>query len=151
MSKSQKRKAKDQAKAIREGKVANARPPRVKTEEPRTEPAGFALLPQKVTDVDLAFPANVEHLMPKWEDIPEKYKIPNVHSRAHTIFYYGGQVASASKGDIDIRDAMRHLQCILRSFQPKHEHKMAAVDYLIDLWFEKFEVTVPAEKGGKSA
>lgn len=100
-----------------------------------------SMKPQKVMDVEIAFPANVLHLMPKWEEIPETYKNGS-KTNARNLFYKGGKISWEAREGIDSVVALRHLKCIMGSFQPKHEHKMAAVDYLIDLWFSKFEVAV---------
>jgi hypothetical protein len=44
-----------------------------------------------------------------------------------------------TKEGIDRSVAMRHLKCIMSSWEPQHEHKTAGVAYLMSLWFEKFE------------
>lgn len=98
------------------------------------------LKPQKVTDLDIAFPADVMHLMPPYMDIPAKFR----HGRTEwnqfmsDWFYHG--ITSISKLEpkegIDKKEAFRHIKCIMGSFQPKHEHKEASVAYLLDSWFE---------------
>jgi hypothetical protein len=40
---------------------------------------------------------------------------------------------------VDGELAIRHLQVIQASFEPKHEHKEAAVAYLASLWFTDFD------------
>lgn len=100
--------------------------------------------PTTVTDADIAFGGGARRLMPKWEDIPGKYHRGRGH--AATIFFRGGRIEAEPKEGVDHRDAIRHLQVILGSYAPKHEHKEAAVDYLIDLWFDEFRVV---EEGGK--
>jgi len=39
---------------------------------------------------------------------------------------------------IDSQLAWRHIMTCLKSFEPKHEHKMAGVGYLLSLWFLSF-------------
>lgn len=96
--------------------------------------------PTVVGKVQLAFPANVKHLMPKMEDIPEEFH-RDYHPWAKwqmTWFYSGLQEEDfpGIKEGVDPEVAFNHLSCIQRSFEPKHEHKQAAVAYLASLWFE---------------
>ena len=90
-----------------------------------------AVEPQEITDVLLAFPGRVQHLMhsgqvdPYWRDWQSRW------------FFEGLKEYPAPKPGIDLRKAMRHLTAIQRSFEPKHEDKQASVAYLAGLWFEK--------------
>lgn len=93
--------------------------------------------PVEVTDLDLAFPAQVVGtLLPLWEDIPEEFQ----HHRGYwtklvdTWFALGLDKHPATKDGIDPKTAWRHLAACMRSFQPKHEHKVAGVAYLMSLW-----------------
>lgn len=100
--------------------------------------------PHKFSDVDRAFPAHVLEHMPKMEDIPAKYRrhSQDAIDRLFYKMFYGGFQGNPSfhpAPDIDAGEAWRHIDCILRSFQPKHEHKEAAVKYLVSLWFTKIE------------
>jgi hypothetical protein len=97
--------------------------------------------PKKVSDVELAFPAQVMHLLPKWEDIPEEFKNDNTNwnSLVSEWFFGGLSGKFIPKEGIDLKMAMRHLQACMHSYQPKHEHKEAGVAYLMSQWFEKFE------------
>jgi hypothetical protein len=96
--------------------------------------------PQKVTDVELAFPARIEHLIPKWEDIPEQYRKGQSawgHRLFTDLFFHGlKKLEFVRKEDIDPDEAFRHIRAILGSYAPKHEHKVAACAYLFELWFE---------------
>lgn len=98
--------------------------------------------PQKVTDLQIVFPAGLGTLMPKWEDIPEEFKDsygPNPWVRlAAKWFYEGVDGYFVANKNIDISDATRHLKVLQASREFKHEHKEAAVAYLMSLWFEKF-------------
>jgi hypothetical protein len=96
--------------------------------------------PVEVDDVDVAFPASVQHLMPSWEEIPDEFKRHrgNVWAKlASKWFFEGlpGNVLVARPG-IDRSTAIRHLKCVLGSYEPQHEHKEAAVAYLMSLWLE---------------
>lgn len=108
--------------------------------------------PVQVSDVEMAFPAKVRHLMPAMKDIPDEFR--------RLGFSMGGEPSPQkfnwiaqtwfSKGlpettefhlrpGIDGEKAIRHLHCILGSFQPKHEHKIAAVGFLLSEWCEDIE------------
>lgn len=96
--------------------------------------------PTPITDVVLAFPASVKHLMPPMLQIPAEFR--NGRSPwcrlARDWFANGlGKPEFHMAPGIDGDDATRHLSAILKSFEPKHEHKEAAVAYLASLWFQR--------------
>lgn len=97
--------------------------------------------PTKVSDLEMAFPANVLHMMPAYKDIPEEFKRGNTpqNKLIQKLFYEGGQVSwLITKPGIEKRDALRTISCILSSFEPKHEHKEAGTAILLAEWFEPF-------------
>lgn len=100
--------------------------------------------PIEVSDLESAFPANVEHLMPALTDIPEEFRerSSNWLQLVNRWFEIGlpATVQFAPNEPFSAEKAYRHLDCILRSFQPKHEHKMAAMAYLSSLWFHGVRV-----------
>lgn len=95
----------------------------------------------ELDDVTLAFPAHALDWMPAWEEIPEEYKVGTTEAEriARQWFYrgLGDQVEFYARDGIDAEQAFRAIQATLRSFQPKHEHKMAAVAFMIDTWFSE--------------
>lgn len=98
--------------------------------------------PVVLSDVDAAFPADVKALMPPWEDIPNSFKQwtgPWINL-AERWFYQGLDIALVPKEGIDLTTAVRHLSAVMRSRQSKHEHKIAAVAYLMSQWFEEKNV-----------
>jgi len=101
-------------------------------------------LPQPIDDLRLAFPARVAYLMPDYDDIPEDFRDDRGAARPWLKFqrdwFFRGLPADAKfspKNGIDLAVALRHLKAIQGSFEPKHEHKEAAVAYLASLWFEE--------------
>lgn len=94
--------------------------------------------PQAVSDLDVAFPANIiGKLLPEMAEIPKEF-----HSSAHPwcsvvsgLFFRGGTLPPTLEG-IDRKNAARHLKAVLGSFEPKHEHKEAGAAYLMSLWFQ---------------
>jgi len=98
--------------------------------------------PVPIDDVTLAFPASVKHLMPTPSDIPEDYPGKNYWTWWQREWFYRGLNTEGSqakmpiaKESIDRQLALRHLATIQRSYEPKHEHKEAAVAWLASLWF----------------
>lgn len=98
------------------------------------------IVPKVVSDVMLAFPADVVGLLPAEREIPEEFWRPNDWERFAMHWFMHGLTESAEfycKDGVDGATAVRHLQAILGSYQPKHEHKIAGVAYLCSLWFDK--------------
>lgn len=100
--------------------------------------------PQPVDDLRIAFPAGVTDLMPRHEDIPEDFRRDRGEARPWIKFqlkwFFSGLPAGtkfSARSGIDRDAALRHLKAIQGSFEPKHEHKEAAVAYLASLWFEE--------------
>ena|ERR1017187_8061402 len=106
---------------------------------------------QEVDKVTQAFPAKVKHLMPEWSSIPEEFH--NGYTPYDKLFsacFYGGlsSLKLVPKEGIDQNKAWIHLRAIMGSYEPKHEHKQAAVAYLLSQWFEHAEwVTKDGAKG----
>ena len=102
--------------------------------------------PQQVSDVDMAFPANVSQLMPTMAEIPEDFRrergeaAPWVEFQQRWFFKGIRGVTIVAKPGVDKAAALRHLATIQGSFEPQHEHKMAAVAYLASLWFEPVDL-----------
>lgn len=96
--------------------------------------------PKKVQDVMVAFPATLGDMLPKWDEIPAEFK--HGHTKWNNLagewFFSGLQGHFVPKEGIELADAMRHLKCIMGSYEPKHEHKEAGAAYLMSLWFDDF-------------
>lgn len=94
---------------------------------------------KEVSDVELAFPANVLHLMPKYEDIPEEFKSTDTKWNRffRHAFYFGvSKLEFKVKAGVDPGKAYRHVRAVMGSYEPKHEHKEAAVAFLLSQWFD---------------
>ena len=84
--------------------------------------------PQETSAVDRAFPADFERLMPAPEAIPERYwrsgATPFSGLVIHSMTQGWGTTAQfAPHEGVDAERAFWHLQCIIGSFGPKHQHK----------------------------
>lgn len=103
-------------------------------------PDGKYPINETLTRLDVAFPATVRHLMPDPTTLPSNGRFDGLVA---TWFFRGLQGAEfIAKPGIDAGKALAHLRCILGSFEPKHEHKEAAISFLLDQWF--VDVKVPA-------
>lgn len=90
----------------------------------------------EVSAVEVAFPGNVKHLMPKY-DGDGAFRRGWAADLAQRWFYYGlseGDLPTPKEG-VDLTMALRHMGCVLRSFEPKHEHKMECIAKLFANWF----------------
>ncbi len=98
--------------------------------------------PKLISDIELAFPAHViGKYLPVWETIPDEfrnYRSPWCH-HAQAAFSGKFDAAFTLRDGVDIKLASRHLRACLSSYEPKHEHKIAGVAYLMSLWFEIVE------------
>ena len=101
--------------------------------------------PVDLSVIDTTFPARALEWMPLWEEIPEDFRTGDGeaarwHKIVHDWFYRGlDEPQFFLKPGIDGEVAVRHLQAILGSYAPKHEHKVAAVAWLASLWFDDVE------------
>jgi len=103
-------------------------------------------LPEVVQDVNIAFPASVGWLLPPVEDIPDEFgRQEGKWSDFFSDLFYAGishlELYPEMTGTVDPEVAWRHLSCILRSFEPKHEYKEAAFGFLCSLWFSDVKYT----------
>lgn len=100
--------------------------------------------PKPVNNLEIALGLanNTDKYLPKWEEIPEDFKRGYGEAQkwvktVNDIFYCGVNIVEVKlKDGIDKKLALGHLMAVLLSFEPKHEHKMAGVSYLMSLWFD---------------
>jgi hypothetical protein len=101
--------------------------------------------PTDVTELDLAFPGAIRALMPPYYDIPKDFRgglsgsgdaKPWRQLQAEWMFVGITKDAVTPKTGIDVNKAWQHLSCVQRSFEPKHQHKEAAVAWLMSRWFD---------------
>lgn len=111
--------------------------------------------PVVLSGLDVAFGAGhdlMEKVLPAWKEIPEDFTWNGGSGKGearqwiHKVedWFYKGITALkvTMKEDVDPDVALRHLRCIIGSFEPKHEHKTAGAAYLMSLWYHRFDYTV---------
>jgi len=96
--------------------------------------------PTPVNDVDLAFGGRMRDLLPAYDSLPEEYRRERDKFSPHVNRWFGLGIKVSefkAKEGIDANAAWRHLREIMGSWDPKHEHKIAGVAWLMSQWFEE--------------
>lgn len=105
-------------------------------------------VPIDVTDAELAFGGrDMKKLLPDWSEIPEEFRAGHTKwNRLFGMIFFRGEAPGTFAGfeGIDPRKAGRHLLAVMKSREPKHEHKEAGCAYLMSLWFGDWD-----PKGGE--
>jgi hypothetical protein len=94
--------------------------------------------PHDIDDATAAFPALVTGtLLPPMSEIPKEFTSRRSEwcNIVSGLFFRGGQLPKVKPG-IDAMAAKRHLQAVLGSFEPAHEHKEAGAAWLMSQWYE---------------
>lgn len=93
--------------------------------------------PKEVSQVEMAFPANVRHLMPTYEEL-QKVKVDKKWHDLFNQWFFRGlkSLEIEPKEGIDKQMALRHIKAVMGSFEPKHEHKQAGVAFLMSQFFK---------------
>lgn len=91
-----------------------------------------------ITDLDVAF--GTTKLLPPYDTVPEEFKRGNDYTQLLDCLFAGQGVP---EGEINLREGFdqpdvpallnRAVTAHLRSFEPKHEHKIAGLGYLVSL------------------
>lgn len=105
------------------------------TAEATPPPVDCKYMPQPVSNLDIAFGGAAMKLLPPQSEIPKN--LDAWEDLVNEWFFKGlnAQRLKARPG-IDRVAAFRHLKCIMGSYEPKHEHKVSGVAYLMAQWFE---------------
>lgn len=98
--------------------------------------------PKDVSPIDLAFGGDMAKLLPPKEDIPKEFWGCNEWVKVTEQWFYNGlkKPVFIPKEGIDRGKALHHVMAILGSWDPKHEHKIAGVAFLLSQFFEKIEI-----------
>lgn len=111
--------------------------------------------PIVLSGLDVVFGAGrelMEKMLPTMDEIPEDFKCYGGSGRGEAKqwinkvedwFFKGITALKVTvKENVNPDLALRHLRCIIGSFEPQHEHKTAGAAYLMSLWYHKFDYTV---------
>ena len=100
---------------------------------------------QDVNDIDAAFGTKALSMMPEYKDIPDEFKKrSNKWNKFVSSWFFCGvkNLKLKPKEGVSEEKAFRHIRTIIKSFEPKHEHKEAGVAFLFNEWFEDVEYEV---------
>ena len=87
---------------------------------------------RSITDVEAAF--STSRLLPSPEQIPKDFYEENSYTRLVEAIFYGLELPN---GELELAEGLEPSElnkCVrahLQSFEPKHEHKIAGVAYMI--------------------
>lgn len=87
---------------------------------------------------EVSFLTPTSGLIPAMAEIPDEFKRgrnPFVELTSKWFFEGLDKALLEAKSGIDRRSALIHLSLALQDWGPQHEHKTAAVAYLMSLWF----------------
>lgn len=106
----------------------------------------------KIPEIDDAAQVfgDIRH-MPRFYELPEPFQREwSYHPFCRAVekwFFSGakrdgeklvvGERTFTAKAGVDATKALRAIGAVLRSFQPKHEHKIAAAGYMLSEWFDE--------------
>lgn len=111
--------------------------------------------PQLLSALETIFPTDVSHLMPDMAEIPEDFHRGWGEAKPWVKFqrdwFFSGlvNVEAQVKEGLDPKAVWGHLKAIQGSFEPKHEHKEAAVAFLASQWFESVPTYERTDHSGR--
>jgi hypothetical protein len=91
---------------------------------------------------------DIKH-MPKFDTLPEEFRRERslFCKSAESWFFRGAAphanginiegVAFTAKPGVDAGKALRAIKSVLSSWEPKHEHKIAACGFMLSQWFDR--------------
>jgi hypothetical protein len=95
-----------------------------------------------IKNVDIAFAGRVDGMLPPRPiaDYPRRRELETL---VQDWFSSGlTKLTAKPREGVDGAEALAHLRYCMRSYEPKHEHKIEGVAFLINEWFEEFSATV---------
>ena len=105
----------------------------------------MALAIPEVDRASMVF-GDIRH-MPKYSEVPDEFKRRhNPYARAVSSWFFSGVsmtgasiiaggVKFTAKEGVNANKALAAIAAVMRSFEPKHEHKEAACAYMLSEWF----------------
>lgn len=95
----------------------------------------YQLSPEQIgsiTEPEVAF--STERLLPPWDSVPDDFRKGNVYTELAAAIFYGTELPKCTITLNEGVEAEKLNNCIrahLRSWGPKHEHKIAGVGLMI--------------------
>lgn len=92
-----------------------------------------------VDKVDVVFSGQKAlEIMPKMKDIPKDFPNRRKWGQVMNDWFFNGlkNAKWTPKAGVDQGKALAAIATVMRSFAPKHEHKQAAVAFMLSEWFE---------------
>lgn len=87
---------------------------------------------KSTTDVEMAFATT--RLLPSYELVPKEFKKGNLYTKTVSAIFFGTELPKANlylNLDVTPEELNKCITAHLKSFEPKHEHKIAGVGYLL--------------------
>jgi hypothetical protein len=95
----------------------------------------------EISALDVAFAANALDWMPKWDEIPDEFKRSgNEWNAIVNAWFFRGlspKTEFVPRLGVDSKKALLVIKATMSSYAPRHEHKEAAVAYMLASWFVK--------------
>ena len=99
-------------------------------------------IPINVSVSDIAFGGSAMKILPPMKEIPKDFPNRIKWEKIISDWFFDGLPEGTKiivKSDIDKNKALSNIKCVLKSFQPKHEHKILGCAYLMSLWFDDIQ------------
>ncbi len=93
--------------------------------------------PKDVSPAQAAFPAKVlGTYLPEIHEVPDYPQREQWEDVVHRWFSKGlDDIGMVSEDDLDREKALQHLSTCMKSYEPKHEHKISGVAWLMSMWY----------------
>lgn len=96
--------------------------------------------PRQVEDIEVSFGIGTDGLPPYDEGCRERFLGKGDSIHIMTEWFYSGLSRDAWKAlkpkeGIESDNALRYLSACLKSWEPKHEHKLGGTAILLETWF----------------
>lgn len=102
-----------------------------------------------VTKVDQVFGGDKAlEIMPKMKDIPKDFPSRVKWEKVMSDWFFLGMKNAkwVPKEGVQTNKALAAVVTVMRSFAPKHEHKQAAVAFMLSEWFQDVTYETAEEK-----
>lgn len=102
-----------------------------------------------LTHAEYAFPTSIEGFIPPMSELPDttRGEYATWNKLFNQMFFSGvSGLQLIPRPGVDAERAWRHIQYVMRSWEPRHEHKEAGCAWLMHQWFESWSLQEPAQE-----